>query len=914
MSESELERAEAPASQFANFVSRDFIERELAAAQKENKEETLSLRLELAFLQETAGDEPAAAATYLAAQNAFGSREALESLARLFERHGLYHNFLPIADALMLSAETTGEELRALSLKLRYLDSQKNYEEAERLARSTCERTELDANERSYFAVAWYYFARQSNNTDSALGALELRCSLEPLSAWRSQLELERLEYASVTLSQAALAVEGMVDPARTLLGFLELVERRKEEPDANIVRAWIFQAIGALEGSDEEPLPFWLSTDRREAALALGLATLHTRANSGSLAIAIPPSFERRGDLLHWLLAKYFRGESNFDRTARELTFLLKSESRFVAELARTALRVASSGEANTRDVELSAAIPGDVISSSLRIVDAWKASDYETLVDTLSSIGSENEDVRVRNQFKAILYAALGLRDETSTRRLSSALLASALDDARRFEIATMFQTFARALTFWGWMADATEVAHSLRALDDDGLLALVRARHASGDAAGASRAVEKLADPVIAATFRLLLPPDSPRSESAISCDLSVLARQILDPEASRWTSLVGAIRSPLEVHRRLWSLEMDAAAAPKADAYRFVLGISLAIREAEMGEHHHASRALALLANQTDDLPLGARLYGTAGLLDWRSGRRKDALRAFENGALLDEASLGPLYQWVLLAESHLDPALRPIAAEGSNQLGENTTDSALRRFFLKPDESSLDTLRAIVTGAESSWVDRMAASLAVFFSADAPAKTVLTAATTLMSHSRGCADLVRQEVLRRLAGNHDQTFSFLQTCNDLAPSEASAFRLLVAAERSQTLRKEKADAWLALSNYCENEAARRDMLALSNWFGGTRSPSLPASNARISELLSSLANTEDPLARANFLCELARRFPDTTDTLRFLAEAAWMRFAGGQFQASLELFDQVLALEPRDMAAWEGTRR
>ena len=45
MSESELERAEAPVSQFANFVSLDFIERELAAAKKENKEETLSLRL-----------------------------------------------------------------------------------------------------------------------------------------------------------------------------------------------------------------------------------------------------------------------------------------------------------------------------------------------------------------------------------------------------------------------------------------------------------------------------------------------------------------------------------------------------------------------------------------------------------------------------------------------------------------------------------------------------------------------------------------------------------------------------------------------------------------------------------------------------------------------------------------------------
>lgn len=139
--------------------------------------------------------------------------------------------------------------------------------------------------------------------------------------------------------------------------------------------------------------------------------------------------------------------------------------------------------------------------------------------------------------NQFKAILYAALGLRDETSTRRLSSALLASALDDARRFEIATMFQTFARALTFWGWMADATEVAHSLRALDDDGLLALVRARHASGDAARNWRAVEKLADPVIAATFRLLLPPEF--TSLGIRHQLRSLRPRfnIFDPEAFR-----------------------------------------------------------------------------------------------------------------------------------------------------------------------------------------------------------------------------------------------------------------------------------------------------------------------------------------------------------------------------------------
>jgi len=80
------------------------------------------LLMEVADLEERAGDESSAARDYLAAYNAdTKSREPLESLLRLLEKRHSLRSLGKLIDALVRAAATPDEKVRALLLRSAYL-------------------------------------------------------------------------------------------------------------------------------------------------------------------------------------------------------------------------------------------------------------------------------------------------------------------------------------------------------------------------------------------------------------------------------------------------------------------------------------------------------------------------------------------------------------------------------------------------------------------------------------------------------------------------------------------------------------------------------------------------------------------------------------------------------------------------
>ncbi|HLK37524.1 MAG TPA: hypothetical protein VKU41_12280, partial [Polyangiaceae bacterium] len=157
------------------------------------------LLMEVADLEERAGDESAAARDYLAAYNAdTSSREPLESLVRLLEKRHSMRSLGKLVDELVRAAATPDERVRALLMRASYLaDVGEDLDSARESAKAASQVGDASHSER---ASAWLILEVLAGRTgDAALreAALERRIEYAVDPTWRALLLLDRARMAA---------------------------------------------------------------------------------------------------------------------------------------------------------------------------------------------------------------------------------------------------------------------------------------------------------------------------------------------------------------------------------------------------------------------------------------------------------------------------------------------------------------------------------------------------------------------------------------------------------------------------------------------------------------------------------------------------------------------------------------------
>src|SRR5882672_8996957 len=151
------------------------------------------LLMEVADLEERAGDESSAARDYLAAYNAdTKSREPLESLLRLLEKRHSLRSLGKLIDALVRAAATPDEKVRALLLRSAYLTDDGGDLAGAR--GSADEATAIEGASKGERASAWL--------------ALEVLAGRTGDAAAREKAFGERVEYATDPTWRALLLVD----------------------------------------------------------------------------------------------------------------------------------------------------------------------------------------------------------------------------------------------------------------------------------------------------------------------------------------------------------------------------------------------------------------------------------------------------------------------------------------------------------------------------------------------------------------------------------------------------------------------------------------------------------------------------------------------------------------------------------
>src|SRR5262245_14347802 len=184
------------------------------AAQQDKGLQAILLH-ECGVLEETSGEEPAAARDYLAAFNADPQfREPLEALVRILSRRKSVKNLGKLLDALSRAAATPEEKARALYERASYLQ---NYEVTYAAAKEVLEEAIAVQPEDPLLWLELEVLAAKDGDAPGRMRALEARAELATDPTWKALLFIELAELAAkggdtaraYELIGAAAALEG---------------------------------------------------------------------------------------------------------------------------------------------------------------------------------------------------------------------------------------------------------------------------------------------------------------------------------------------------------------------------------------------------------------------------------------------------------------------------------------------------------------------------------------------------------------------------------------------------------------------------------------------------------------------------------------------------------------------------------
>ncbi|MBV9947712.1 MAG: hypothetical protein JOZ69_12735, partial [Myxococcales bacterium] len=668
------------------------------------------LWLEVANLEEHAGDEPGAARDYLAAYNADQTfREPLESLMRLLEKRRSLKNLGKLVDALVRAAASPDEQARALLLRgAHQADVAGDWAQALASAKEAAAVEGAPIAEQASAWLAVELAAAKANDPaarDEALAArvrfateptwrallltdrarlalaagdaaggaalLEQACAIESAATWAAANLLERTAaeragaagmdaaracaeaHADALDATAALLETGTRDPARAdALG----VPRWARTP-ARLVDAWLRAAearrlLGQLERAGavlDRALAYASGLEGQEARIAERAvvdARIRVAEQTGDTALAARLAAAR--------VAETRDAPSEGDDA---------DPQRAAALAMRVAEHAAVEGDAPRAFEALSRAVASDPSCLPARALQldmladggdpAAFAAQLESFADHLAT-----DEARGRAFLLSAFVWAVQARDVAGAR---AALSQAALCGVAPSTVARLGRVLASVAEDAAWYEESTK--RLLAAGAEDAELAslyveLVRARHARGDGDGELRALRELAAAPaggwLARALEGFLPGDRPTAGAGAGgsgrrrAAVEELAGLERDPELARGLSLVAALRA-------LEGGDAEAARArlrelAERDPSDTLVAALLGDLLRTAGEHGAAGRVASSAAAAATDAELGAALRFEAAFELWRAGDRRSALAELEAAASAAPAAAGMVLGW------------------------------------------------------------------------------------------------------------------------------------------------------------------------------------------------------------------------------------------------------------------------
>lgn len=942
--------AEGPATHTES--ARALIDRFRAeqAAQPDRSTQALLLH-ECAVLEESVGEEPAAARDFLAAFNLDPQfREPLEALVRILTRRKSVKNLGKLLEALSRAASTSDERARALASRAALLQ---DFEGDAVAARECLEEAISESPEDPLLWLELEVIAAKTGDNEARLRALEARAELALDPTWKALLYVELAELVAEAgdpnrayeLLDAASALDG---PGRYLSRSTLAVLAARHDSPADLARA--------LEGAGE------LIADAIEDA-AMGDATGVPRASRTAAHAADA-----------WLRAAHVRfrqGETQdglalVERAARRLTGSMvvsrahlaaldaAGETARAAELSRQLaetspptrggaalwLRVADTaasandGPGARHAVERALqADPASLLGRALEVDLLADGADPSALAETIekSALAAANGEARGRGLLLAAFLWATGCSD---LGRARAALAKAAGLFATPADIQRVTRSLAAIAGDTALYEEAT-VALLAAGADDDEVASLwfelARTRLLRGDEHGGSEALAALAEnPESAWLGRVLRAyalglrggtgATRPTAEALLS-----LAEVETDSEVARALGLAAALRFArggdlAEARKKLRALHEEAA-GDEATA------MLLAELDRRVGDVAGAAATLSACAAATDDVELGAALHLEAALLLFRSGQRPDAIRAMEAAQGGAPKAAATMLAWALrgVDPDRRDGRLR--ALEVAAEAGADPVALALERFGLElslgGEDSAADALAALETVEQRGYGDMtVAAALGrIIVPAASEDRGALETALDQLDTLGGSASEVARAERFRVARDLDQDrAAAVSTVAQWADVDGSAHVALewLTASLLDDNREAEIAARRRLAETSEGPlaaplfAASALVSALDH--GGSHEPLVKAEGPAAALINLELAPPgSDPRRRSAALRGLGGEVLGDAAYFNALALAGWSDLAAGSPAEAREAFRAVVDAHPDDIASWEGVR-
>jgi hypothetical protein len=752
-------------------VSDPLIERlraELAASNEPARQ--ARLLSELGEIEESAGDETAAARDYLAAYEADASfREPLEGIARLIEKRPSLKTLGRLFDALVDVATSPDEKVRALLMRAAHIaDSPGDLAAARTSAR---EATTISGASRPEQASAWLAFEILAARTGDTIGRERALAKRTEFAAgdpsWRALLLLDRARMAAaageteaaIALVEEARAVESDATWRATELleqilsehGPRESIGRSSSRSRAELhataleaVAGFVHIAIVDADKGNALGVPHWVREPGRAvdawlraaegrralgqidaAALALNRALFLVDRMSGrdgriaeaAVAQARIRLAEQTGDtaLAAQLAAK---------RLASETDGLLAAGLALrVAEHAAAEGDPKAAVEALTRAI---ASDPGCLPARALALDILADAGDGAAFAAQLESFAEHLATDEARGRaflLAAYMWAVRGGDPESARMALSQAqMMGVPAETAAR--LARMLASIANDAA---WYEDASRRLLAAGVGEDEEIslhVELVRARDARGDTEGAADLLGELAESPrgswLARAILAFSPPGAARTrdsdqlgeaqadDEAGDRARAALAELIAHETDPEWLTSLGLVAT-LRAHARGDSDRARQKLRQLASHHPedAVLVSYLGDLERAFGDREGAGRIAANAATAASDVELASAWRLESAFESWRAGHRRIAVDEMAACLLDAPESVRTALAWASWGVEPDSLEDRRRALYNAEQGGGNAQALALEWFATELAAHEPDAAGAALARAEAA---------------------------------------------------------------------------------------------------------------------------------------------------------------------------------------------------------------
>jgi len=942
----------------------DWIRAELAAVADSARQ--ARLLADIAEAEERAGDRAAALRDYLAAHQADPAfREPLEKLSRLGDNDPNFSGLGDVLDALVESAVTADERVRALLTRGLYqADRLGDVAAAMASVREATTVDEATLAERASAYLALELLAGRSGDTAARELALAERESTAVEPTWRALLLIDRARMAAAKGEvDAALALLGKAKGQNSRATWTALVleeEMLRDHPGIQGTaeasarteqRALALDAMATLVRTaaadaawgDALGVPHWVREPGRAVDLWLGAADAQRELGRLDAAVTALASAQT---LVETMAGPERALAETLVVHARIRTADLMDDRPLAAKLAQQALALetdgpnaaalalrvaeqsAASGDVSGGLSALEQALrrdPGCLPARALQLDVLASGHDMAALAAQLESFAEQLETDEARGRtflLAAYVWGALAADLSSAKAALAQASMFGASPEATGY----LARMLASLRGDSGWYEEATKRLFAARATASASLgLELVGLRDAKGDTEGAAKVLRDLREIPGGAWPARVLEAFSPIAEGgeASTSQRAALEDLFARETDPRWATAIGvaaAMRARAEGDLAGARRHLRETAQRRPDDVTVATYLGDLDREA--GDHEAAAKTALDAATASGDPDLAAAFYLEAGLEKWRSGLREPAVSLFEAALPKAPEAAALMLAWARWGVDLDKPDARRRALDEAAQLRGGDRALSLERFATEVAVGEADAASRALAEVDSGPDDALAlaAALARLAWPDAASDPqALQRAVDRVAAQGPDAALAAAAERVRIARESQDTGRIAQATRawfEAGGGLPAALEWIAAAVLLGDAREET-KARLAMAS-CLSGDARIALMASAALLHpridfDEPAPLMPGESAVVR-----FANLElsppggDPRRRAAVLEEVGQVLGDDAQ-LDALALSAWSLLVASDVDGARTAFEKVIATRPDDLVAWEGIR-